>query len=130
MGTEGKEDGGSDGAEASFPTHPLVLVCGVHMGWISKGFLAGSPSKNVSSNDQWTKYSQNILRIPDTDKGKSGAVRNPVWESNDVLLSLGCSHFVWANMIGADKTVFRHPVGNPLRSSQLNGTVHAISDLY
>lgn len=28
-------------------------------------------------------------------------------------------------MIGADKTVFLHPLGNPLRSSQLNGTVHA-----
>lgn len=50
-------------------------------------------------------------------------------ENNNVLFSLGCSHFVWANMTGADKTVFLHPLGNPLRSSQLNVSVHAISDL-
>lgn len=37
---------------------------------------------------------------------------------------------LWPNMTAADNTVFvLHPLGNPLRSSQHNGTVHAISGL-
>lgn len=32
-------------------------------------------------------------------------------------------------MTGADKPVFLHPLRNLLRSSKLNGTVHAIGDL-
>ena len=55
-------------------------------------------------------------------------LKNPQ-ENNNLPFSVGCSRFVWANMVGADKTAFPHPLGNPLRSGQLNGSVHAISDL-
>ena len=65
--------------------------------------------------------------ISNTNKAQSCDRLGRSVENNYVLFSPGCFHFVWAKMIGVDKTVFLHPLGNSLRSSQIS--VHAIADM-
>lgn len=67
-------------------------------------------------------FSRNHAAV--TRRATAGPREEPSAQNN-VLLFLGRHLAVWANTIGADKTVFPQHPGNPLRSSQCNGTAHA-----